>query len=258
MAWRARLEQLRVPTRAVSDVPLAVRWLLAAALIAQCTWHGLTTDAVLRADSARDLPQPPPVALLRTAAFGEPVALARAGNLWLQFFDHQPGVSIPYRELDYERLRAWLSRWLALDPDSDYPLLLAVRLYAQVADPARQRRMIAFVRAAFRERPAQRWRWLAEATLIARHRLGDAELALACARTLVEHAPAKALPYWARELPAFILEDMGELEAARRVVAGLLASGEITDPAEIAFLERWLQALAKGRTRGGERESPPE
>jgi hypothetical protein len=41
----------------------------------------------------------------------------------------------------------------------------------------------------------------------------------------------------------FLLEDMGEAEAAKVLLGGLLASGSVQDPAEIRFLTERLNAL---------------
>ena len=41
----------------------------------------------------------------------------------------------------------------------------------------------------------------------------------------------------------FILEDMNEFEAARIMLGGLLASGQIRDPAEARFLAQRLKDL---------------
>ena len=41
----------------------------------------------------------------------------------------------------------------------------------------------------------------------------------------------------------FILEDLGETQAATVLLGGLLASGEVTDPAEIHFLTERLERL---------------
>jgi len=41
----------------------------------------------------------------------------------------------------------------------------------------------------------------------------------------------------------FILEDMNELEAAKIMLGGLLASGRIADPAEAKFLQERLKQL---------------
>ncbi len=163
---------------------------------------------------------------------------------------------MPYRDLDYARLRAWLERWLALAPTSEYPLSLAVRLYGQVSDPQRQRIMLDFVHEAFLEDPGTRWRWLAEGTLLAKHRLEDLDLALRYARDLAEHTGGMDVPYWARDLQILLLEDMGEYEAARILIGGLLASGEIEDPREVRFLERRLEALSQEKGRGDNAPRP--
>ena len=123
-----------------------------------------------------------------------------------------------------------------------------MRLYGQVADPERQRIMLEFAHEAFRARPAARWRWLAEAAILAEHRLGDRQLALRFARTLAARTrPGGDVPHWARDLQLLLLEDMGEFEAARLLIRGLLASGEIEDPHEIRFLQRRLEALQRRR-----------
>ena len=51
------------------------------------------------------------------------------------------------------------------------------------------------------------------------------------------------VPLWARQMEIFILEDMDELEAARIMLGGLLASGQIRDPAEARFLAQRLKDL---------------
>ena len=253
MRLPARLAAARTPTRSLRAVPIGVQVVFALALAAQLLWYGL---APAPGSERRALPPAPPESLLRVTAFGEPAALARAGTLWLQYFDQQPGDSVPYRELDYARLRAWLERWLALAPASEYPLSLAVRLYGQVSDPARQRIMLDFVHEAFLQAPGTRWRWLAEGTLLAKHRLKDLDLALRYARDLAEQTEGMDVPYWARDLQILLLEEMGEYEAARILIGGLLASGEIEDPREVRFLERRLEALSQEGRRDGTAPRP--
>lgn len=228
------------PVRGWRAVPRPVLALLVLALLAQLAWHALTPPPSVRVEP---LPPPPPRALLSALALGEDRTAAALAALWLQFHDTQPGHSVPFRELDYHRVRQWLEHILALAPGSDYPLLLAVRIYGQVNDPARQRIMLGFVRTAFVERPRERWRWLAEAIIIARHRLDDPELALEFARLLNRHTRPGEIPFWARDLQIIVLEDMGELEAARLLIGGMLASGEIDDPHELRFLEKRLKML---------------
>ena len=162
--------------------------------------------------------------------------LAKLLILRLQAHDNQPGMSIPFMDLDYGRVAGWLDAIIDLDPRTDYPLLAAARLYGSVPDPGRQRVMFDFVHRRFLEDPGRRWPWLAHAAVLARHRLADPVLALRYARALTEHATGPEVPASVRSMSAIIAADMGEVETARVLVAGLLASGRLTDPREIRLL----------------------
>ena len=165
-------------------------------------------------------------------------------TLYLQAFDNQPGISIPFRDLDYQRVMQWLDTILALDPIGQYPLLMAAQVYPQVPDLARARLMLEFVHRQFLRDPNRRWRWLAHATIMAKHRLHDDALALRYARDIAQYAPAA--PGWARQMQIFILEDIGELESAKILLGGLIASGEIKDAHELHFLMERLEAMKNG------------
>ena len=231
---------MRDQERRLTAVPWTVFLFLAAALALQVSW------ALHRgAPSARAaaLPEPPSLSILKVVSLGQPEVLARILMLWLQGFDYQPGISIAFRDLDYQRVEAWLTRMLELDPGFQYPLLAASRLYGEVGDPEKQRRMVAFVAARFDEDPARRWQWLAHAVYIAKHRLVDLDYALRLARQLANADDGAAIPNWARQMHIFVLEDMGEIESAKVLLGGLLDSGEVTDPRERWFLSQRLAEL---------------
>jgi len=190
--------------------------------------------------AAGELPPAPSAQMLRLAAFGEAAAAARLTMLYLQAFN--------LREVDYARLTAWLRTALALDPRSQYPLFSAARIYAETPDPTRARIALEFVYEQFLLDPNRRWPWLAHGALLAKHRLKDLALARRYAAAIDRHTSAKDVPLWARQMEIFILEDMNELEAARIMLGGLLASGQVSDPAELRFLQERLEALeAKGK-----------
>ena len=219
--------------RPLHHVTWPVRTLLASALVLQIGLHYLTPPAQARAE---DLPPAPAVSVLRLASLGEPIALAKVLMLQLQAFDYQAGTRIPYKDLDYGRLQAWLAAILELDPAAQYPLLAAARLYAEVPREAKQRSMMDFIYHQYFLDPNRRWPWLAHATFLAKHRLKDMGLARKYAATIEKYTTAKDVPPWATSMEIFILEDMNELEAARIMIGGLLASGRVTDRAELIFL----------------------
>jgi hypothetical protein len=242
--------------RPITYVPLPVVALLALGLAAQIA---VKVSAPPPRAAAEDLAPAPSIAALRLASFGDPVALAKALMLYLQAFDYQSGSKVPYRDLDYGRLEAWLTRILELDPRGQYPLLAASRLYAEVPVETKQRRMLEFVYRQFLLDPDRRWPWLAHATAIAKHRLHDLPLALRYAQAIQRYAVADNVPLWAKQMEIFILEDMNELETARLIIGGYIQSGTIKDPAELRFLDerlKQLEARTAGKTRGkSQRES---
>jgi len=208
---------------------------------------------------AEDLPPAPRPVALRLAGFGEPEAAARVAMLYVQSFDMAGGGDTPYRSLDYSRLLGWLRAILTVDPRSEYPLFAAARVYAEVPDPARSRLALEFLYEEFLKDPNRRWRWLAHAALLAKHRLNDPTLALHYAATIERLATAETIPLWARQMRIFILEDLNELEAARIMIGGLLAGGHIHDPAEAGFLKRRLEDLSAriDRDRQDRGKPPP-
>jgi hypothetical protein len=224
--------------RPLAAVPRWVVMLLAMAFCLQVAWQALQPAPRASAEALGDPARP---AVLRATALGEPIALAQILTLHLQAFDNQPGISVPFLELDYGRVTAWLDAILALDPLGQYPLLMASQIYGQVPDPVRQRSMCEFVRRQFEADPNRRWRWLAHCAIVAKHRLGDPQLALSYAEAITRDA--RHASGWARQMRIFMLEDLGEIEAATVLLGGLLASGEVSEPKEIYFLTKRLERM---------------
>lgn len=236
--------------RALSAVPRPVLALLALALALQVFWSLRTP---LPQASAHALPPPPSRDMIAAASFGEPIPASQTLALYLQTFDNQPGISIPFQSLDYATVSQWLERMLELDARAQYPLLMATHLYAQVPDPARQKQMLDFTYRHFFAAPNQRWQWLAHAAIIAKHRLHDLPLALKYAQAIARHANGPGVPHWAQQMPIFILEEMGETESAKILLGGLLANNTLSDPHEIRFLTERLNAL---ENRAVDKSSP--
>lgn len=233
-----RLRLASTIERPVAAVPRVVKVVLVAALLAQIAWQASVTRPTAQAIA---LGMPMDAAWLRVASLGEPIALSQTLVLYLQAFDNQAGVSIPYKDLDYQAVRAWLQVALELDSRNQYPLIMAAYLYAQVPDENRQRMMLDWVHREFLRDPDRRWRWLAHAAIVAKHRLKDMPLALRYADDIGRYAGGAMS--WARQMRIFILEDMGETQSAAVLLGGLLHGGEVTDPAEIRFLTERLEAL---------------
>lgn len=233
--------------RRLVRVPAPVLALLGAALAFQIAVR-FTVPHETRL--AEDLPAAPSTALLRLASLGETALAARLAMVYLQGYDLNSGNAAPYQRLDYDLLVRWLQVILDTDPNSEYPLFMAARIYAEVPDVKKMRKMLSFIHERFLEDPNHRWPSLAHAALLAKHRLRDLPLARQYAADLSRLASGPSLPLWAREMESFVLEDMGEKEAARIVLGGLVASGRISDPDELRFLEFRIKQLDSGQAPG--------
>ncbi|MNC87998.1 hypothetical protein D3C83_37780 [compost metagenome] len=118
--------------------------------------------------------------------------------------------------------------------------------------------MCDFVRRQFDLDPNRRWRWLAHCAIVAKHRLRDTRLALDYADAIARDA--RLASGWARQMRIFMLEDLGEIEAATVLLGGLLASGEVSEPKEIHFLTKKLEELkaaGKSSSPSGTRHPKP-
>jgi hypothetical protein len=226
--------------RPVADVPRPIKILLVCTLLLQILWHSLQDPVVAKAE---DLAPPLSTRTYVMSSLGEPIATSKFLNLWLQAFDNQPGASISFHQLNYPRITQWLDTILELDPEGHYPMLVAARVYGSVKNPEKQRIMMDYIFYKFNENPNKYWRWLAHVIITAKHELKDNELALKYANALAEKATGKNVPYWARDMKIIVLEDMGEVEAAKILVGALIDSKEITDPYELNFLTHKIKVL---------------
>ena len=227
--------------RPLSAVPLAVRIIFIISLSVQVFWSHTRTPVTVTAENLPDAPDP---GLLRLAALGEPGVLAKVLMLWLQAFDDQPGISIPFAELDYARVINWLDALLDLDTRFQYPLLSASRVYTETPDIGRKKQMLEFVHRRFLEDPGRRWPWMTHAVYVAKHRIGDLPLALRYAGALRLNVDADTAPPWVTQMEIFVLEDLGEPESARIIIGGLLESGKLAGhDKELQFLKNRLAGL---------------
>lgn len=226
--------------RSFSVVPRAVLFALALALVAQISIGSLNPP---QAPKAAELPPAPASGLLAIAGFGDPIPLAKVLMLYLQAFDYQSGDRTPFQALDYQKLQAWLTQILRLDPNGQYPLMAASRLYADIPNEAKKRQMLEFVYQEFFKDPSRRWQWLAHAAAVAKHGLNDLPLARKYAAAIQKHATGEDVPLWAKQMEIFILEDMNELETARIMIGGYIEKGLIKHPGELWTMEQRLKEI---------------
>lgn len=197
------------------------------------------------------LPQPVPAGAIKRIALGEAAIAAKLMGIWLLTYDSQAAEFMPWEALDFDRLIGWLELIQDLDMLADDVCILASSVFIEVQDQRKALRMLDLVRHQFRKAPQTNWRWMAQATLLAKYRLQDLPLAREFAHELNELGSSIGIPAWARDMEIVILQDMGEYDAASRMINTMLDQGTITDAAELAFLRNTLWRLQSRENANG-------
>ena len=182
----------------------------------------------------------PAAASARIFSFGDPQFYYRAQGMRLQTAGDWAGSLTPLRHYDYARLADWFDLLSGMDGESHYVPVLAGYYYGSSHDPAQIRHIIGYLQRLGAAHPHLHWRWLAHGVYLARHRVKDQVLALELARQLAA-LPVPEMPVWTRQLPAFVLADMGEYAAARDILLDLLAESPEISREEQSFMRNYIE-----------------
>jgi len=219
--------------------PLLLAFLLL--LLAQVAHHHLDRE---RYESVyRGLGRPFSATLYRGLAMGSEQLLGYLLAIRLQLHDNQVGRHFRYSLIDYSLLIDWLDQISDTSPGTEYPMLLASRVYTSTGNREQLRQILGFIERRFDDDPQLHWRRLAESSVVAKHKLGDLDLALRLARKLSQQPTSVDLPHWARDLEFLLLAELNELESAIAIVQALLTTEAVNDPDERRFLQGKLSDL---------------
>jgi hypothetical protein len=172
----------------------------------------------------------------RIASMGSDRLMSYLLAIRLQLHDNQSGKHIRYEQLDYQKLTGWLDQINRLNAQSEYPAMLASMVYSQITDKKKLRIMIDFIQRSFVQSPKLQWRRMTEATILAKHKLDDLDLALSLARQLTNQPADVTMPQWARDMQFILLGEMNEFEAGIAIIVAMLKSESILDSDEQRFL----------------------
>ncbi len=146
----------------------------------------------------------------------------------------------PLKDYDYRRLGQWFYLLHSLDPLSDHVPFIAAYYFGSTKVPKDSAVVVDYLRTAGVVPGGEKWRWLAEAAYLAQHRMYNLQLALEIAYQLAKLPDNSDLPQWARQMPAFVLKNRGDKEAARQMMENMLVTDKNAHPQEISFMKLFL------------------
>lgn len=226
---------MRRAERPLQQLPAPLIWGFLLLLLSQLLFHHFSPAQ--REFRYQPLSNPLGASTYGGIAMGSEKLLGYLLAIRLQLHDSQAGRYFSYNRIEYPVLVEWLEQITRINPVSEYPMLLASRVYSQTTDKNRLRLMLEFIERNFDHAPQLHWRRLAEASVIAKHQLGDLKLALRMAEKLALQPASIVMPQWARDIRFLLLAELNKFESAIAIIEALLQSNAITDPDEKRFLE---------------------
>jgi hypothetical protein len=207
--------------------------LLPLALLALFTLQGWLASTLPVMPLGGDIGQPPGLLAAKVESLGEDAFFFRSCSLMLQHAGNLNGTIVPYYQLNYTHLQAWLGLLERFDSKAQITPTMASFLFGASQNGADTKYVIDYLEARALAHPADNWRWLGEAVYLARYRLKDQNRAQQLAHELA--ALPVALPAWAHDLELFVMVDRGDKEGAGKLLAAL------TDTAPDENERRWTQ-----------------
>lgn len=172
-----------------------------------------------------NVPPPPSELSASFMTLGDKEFSYRVIGLMIQNFGNIGGRDTPIKDYDFNNLANWFFLQYNLSPKADHAPMLAAFYYGASQDPSKIRPILEYLKVAGNSTQGEKWRWLAHAVYLARFKLKDLDLALEYAN-IVANIPKDDMPAWAKRLPANVLNQRGEKEAALEMMIEIIKAGE--------------------------------
>lgn len=217
-------------------LPLRVVHCLNLALLAQIVFWFYTKEIKPEMEVVPPVPGETEVQAL---SFGDTQFYFRVLTFQIQNYGDTFGRFTALKNYDYHKLSMWFYLLDSLDRESNSIPAIASYYYSQTQHTPDVRYVIDYLVDHSEHDLQKNWWWMAQAVYLANHRLNDKKLALKLAYKLA--ATPGEIPLWARQMPAFIHEELGEKEEALAIIMGIAKDIDKLEPGEINFMNYFIK-----------------
>ncbi|MBP7710027.1 MAG: hypothetical protein KA100_03040 [Rickettsiales bacterium] len=153
------------------------------------------------------------------------------------------------KDYDYARVHQWMTTLDTLNAKSNFVPAIAAYYYSQTQRAEDVHHVVDYLEEHSKKDIDANWWWLFQATYIAKKNMGDMNRALEIAYLLSKNNSPTA-PFWTKQLPAFLHEEMGDGCMAFAVIESLIKESESgarqIKPEELNFMRHFINdRLAK-------------
>ncbi len=185
----------------------------------------------------------PPVPLQEKASLlslGDKELSYRYYAAMLQNLGNTGGRFEPLNNYNYKLLKNWFFLENYLNPTSNAVPMLAATYFGSATDKSKLLEVLDYLAVVGSRPEGEKWRWLGHAVFLAKHVLKDNKKALELAYKLAANE-SPDLADWAKQMPAFILQEEGQTELAYKIMLNILISNVDTmHPNEINYMQDYI------------------
>lgn len=189
------------------------------------------------------VPPAPNKYLVSTISLGDKEFLFRVLATRLQNSGDVFAGFLALKKYDYSRVYQWMKMLDSLNHKSHFVPAIAAYYYSQTQTEADVHYIVDYLDEHAAKDLNAKWWWLFQATYIAKNNMHDLSRALDIAYKLSKNTAADA-PFWTKEMPAFIHEEMGDGCMAFAVIESLIREGESgarkINPEEMNFMRYFI------------------
>lgn len=187
------------------------------------------------------VPDVPSELTVKALSFGDEQFYFRVLAMEIQNAGDTYGRFTALRKYDYNKLEKWFYLLDTLDPKASHIVALASYIFSQTPKYEDLPHMVRYIEDHSYRDLRNNWWWMSQAVIIANHKLKDKKWALELAYKLAETPDDVKKPIWVKQMPAFILEQLGEKAEALAIIYGIAQSADDLSPGEINFMNYFIQ-----------------